>query len=137
MEQSTEVMGFEALLNSPQAEQYIREKLAPYEHDVDEYLRPWRRESAQNAQAKETELRLQAERAAAKSEQVAQFLNDLLQSVGPEVALGRDATLLREILDKTAQRLGEDLKGQPEVEAELRTTIGGVAIDLECFAVCP
>jgi IMP dehydrogenase / GMP reductase domain len=49
MEQSTEVMGFEELLNSPQAEQYIRDKLAPYEQDVDEYLRPWRRESAQNA----------------------------------------------------------------------------------------
>jgi hypothetical protein len=53
MEKSTEVTGlqisFEDLLNSPQAEEYIREKLASYEQNVDEYLRPWRRESVESA----------------------------------------------------------------------------------------
>lgn len=49
MNQSTDVINFEDLLNSPQSEQYIRERLAPYEQDIDEYLRPWRRESMQNA----------------------------------------------------------------------------------------
>src|SRR5437879_3448296 len=48
----------------------------------------------------------------------------MLKSVGPSVAQGRDTTMLQEILDKTAERVGNDLTNQPEVEAELRTTIG-------------
>jgi hypothetical protein len=64
--------------------------------------------------------------AAAKSEQVARFLADMLKSVGPSVALGRDTTMMREILDKTAERVGADLKDQPEVEAKLRAVIGNV-----------
>ncbi len=67
---------------------------------------------------------------ASKSGQVAQFLTDMLKGVGPSVALGRDTIMLREILDKTAERVGKDLQDQPEVEAELRTTIGGVYWDL-------
>src|SRR5208337_1744188 len=50
----------------------------------------------------------------------------MLQGVGPEVALGRDTKLLREILDRTAERVGRDFKDQPAVEAQLRTTLGGV-----------
>jgi tetratricopeptide (TPR) repeat protein len=38
--------------------------------------------------------------------------------------------MLREILDKTAERVGKDLKEQPEVEAELRDTLGWVYYDL-------
>ncbi len=49
MDQSTELISFEALLNSPQSEQYIKDRLAPYEQDVDYYLRPWRRESMEHA----------------------------------------------------------------------------------------
>jgi serine/threonine protein kinase/tetratricopeptide (TPR) repeat protein len=67
-----------------------------------------------------------ANREATRSRQVAQFLQEMLQGVGPSVARGRDTTMLKEILDKTAERVGKDLKGQPEVEAELRSTIGGV-----------
>jgi serine/threonine protein kinase len=61
---------------------------------------------------------------AAKSRQVARFLQDMLQSVGPSVARGRDTTLLQEILEKTEERVSNDLTNQPEVEAELLTTIG-------------
>lgn len=42
----------------------------------------------------------------------------MLKGVRPSVALGRDTTMLREILDKTAERVGQDLQDQPEVEAE-------------------
>ena len=80
------------------------------------------REARQQAVAAEQKARAEA----AKSQQVAQFLKDMLKGVGPSVALGRDTTMLREILDKTADRVGNDLKDQPEVEAELRSTIGGV-----------
>jgi tetratricopeptide (TPR) repeat protein len=61
---------------------------------------------------------------AARSEQVAVFLQDMLKAAGPGVALGRDSTLLREILDKTTQRLDKDLKNQPEVQGDLWFTLG-------------
>jgi eukaryotic-like serine/threonine-protein kinase len=67
-----------------------------------------------------------AKDAAKRSDQVAQFLKDMLEGVGPSVAKGRDATILRDILDRTVERIGRDLKGQPEIQAELFTTVGSV-----------
>ncbi len=67
---------------------------------------------------------------AARSEQVAQFLKNMLAGVGPWVAQGRDTTLLRDILDKTADRVGRDLNDQPEVEADLLETIGNVYTEI-------
>ena len=75
----------------------------------------------------------QSERAqteAAKSQEEAQFLKDMLKGADPSFALGRDTTMLREILDQTAERIGRDLKNQPEVEAELRGTLGEVYLEL-------
>jgi serine/threonine protein kinase/tetratricopeptide (TPR) repeat protein len=63
---------------------------------------------------------------AAKARQVAQFLKNMLAGVGPSAALGRDTAMLREILDKTTDRVGKDLKDQPQVEAELLHTLGQV-----------
>ena len=98
------------------------------------------RKTAQRALANEASMRERAEadekRArleATKSQQVARFLEDMLKGVGPSVALGRDTTMLREILDKTAERIGADLPGQPDVEAELRNTIGVVYWELGDF----
>jgi tetratricopeptide (TPR) repeat protein/tRNA A-37 threonylcarbamoyl transferase component Bud32 len=71
-----------------------------------------------------------ANREASRSHQVAQFLQDMLLGVGPSVAQGRDTAMLREILDKTAQRLDKELKDHPDVEADLRNTIGKVYLDL-------
>jgi TPR repeat protein/serine/threonine protein kinase len=98
---------------------------------------------ATHAERQQSALRLQAEQArtraetgekraeteAARSEQVASFMKDMLSSVGPRVALGRDTKLLKEILDQTAQRLN-DLKVQPEVESDLCVTLAGVYRDL-------
>ena len=70
---------------------------------------------------------------AARSEQVAQFLKDMLQGVGPSVALGRDTTMLREIVDKTAKRIGTDLKDQPDVEIEMRATLAQVYEQLQDY----
>ena len=69
---------------------------------------------------------VRAERKERKSDQVARFLKDMLTGVEPSVAMGRDTRMLREILDQTADRVGRDLKNLPEVEAELRGTIGDV-----------
>jgi tetratricopeptide (TPR) repeat protein len=67
---------------------------------------------------------------AAKSRQVARFMQDMLDGAGPEKALGRDTTILQEILEQTKQRLDTELKDQPEVETELRTTIADTYFQL-------
>src|SRR5437016_1808587 len=59
-----------------------------------------------------------------EARQVKQFLEEMLQGVGPNVALGRDTAILRGILDQTASRVGKELTNQPAVEAELRSVIG-------------
>jgi serine/threonine protein kinase len=67
---------------------------------------------------------------ATKSKQVSQFLKDMLEGVGPSAALGRDTTMLREILAKTLKRVTNDLHEQPDVEAELLSTMGAVYFEL-------
>jgi serine/threonine protein kinase/Tfp pilus assembly protein PilF len=67
---------------------------------------------------------------AAKTRHFASFLHQMLYRIGPSVALGRDTTLLREILDQTAGRLGTELTNQPIVAAELYDTIGHTYYDL-------
>ncbi|HOB97673.1 MAG TPA: tetratricopeptide repeat protein [Verrucomicrobiota bacterium] len=91
------------------------------------------RQEADLARTNEVRMRLAAEAnenkattEAAKSQMVAQFLKDMLQSIRPSVAIGRDTTLIREMLDQTAERVGRDLADQPEVQADLQTTIAEV-----------
>jgi len=79
----------------------------------------------------QSRLRHEAQKEAAKSKEIADLLKSTFEGVGPSVALGRDTLLLREILEKTVQRVGRDLTNQPEVEAELRDTIGRVYEDLD------
>ena len=101
-------------------------KQARRERDRAELLA--KQEAAQRQRAEADEKKAAAE--AAKSQQVAQFLKDMLRSVDPIVALGRDTTMLREILDKTAERVGKDLKDQPEIEAELLSIIGNTYLEV-------
>lgn len=68
-----------------------------------------------------------------KSRQVARFLEDTLNAVGPSAAMGRDTTLMREILDKTAVRIGDELRSRPRISAELSRIIGNVYNDLREF----
>ena len=77
----------------------------------------WSRREAETAKAK-------AEAASVKSQQVTKFLEDMLNGVGPSVALGRDTTMMREILNRTAERVGTEMTNQPAVEAELRSLTG-------------
>ena len=37
--------------------------------------------------------------------------------------MGRDRTMLREILDRTAERIGKGLTNQPEVQLEMRVLL--------------
>lgn len=70
---------------------------------------------------------------ATKSSQVTRFLEEMLRGVGPSVALGRDTALLREIVDRTAERVTAELTNQPVVEASLRATLGSVYQDLGLY----
>ena len=70
---------------------------------------------------------------ALKSDQVATFMTGMLEGVGPSVALGRDTTMLREVLDQTAVRIDSELEGQPEVEASVRIVLGSTYRDLGEF----
>ena len=71
-----------------------------------------------------------AEIEATKSRQITQFLEDMLQGAGPSVALGQDAAMLRGILDRTAERVGQEMANQPAIEAELRGLIGRLYVEL-------
>lgn len=75
--------------------------------------------------ARERQVRREADSDKVEAQQVTRFLETTLQGVGPSVALGRDTTMLREMLDKTANRVG-DMTNQPAVEAELCDVIGNL-----------
>jgi serine/threonine protein kinase/tetratricopeptide (TPR) repeat protein len=83
---------------------------------------------------REREAHREARTEAVKSRQVVQFLKSILDGVGPAKARGRDVQMLREILDETAKGIGKGLKDQPEVEAEVRATLGEV---YQALAVYP
>ncbi len=80
--------------------------------------------------AKELRSRRKAEAESIKSQQVTKFLEHMLQGVGPAVARGQDTTMLRGILDQTAESVGEEMTNQPVVEAELRTLIGQLYLEI-------
>lgn len=65
-----------------------------------------------------------SQRSAAKATAVNTFLQEMLASVDPAQALGHEATV-RQALDAAAAKIDAgSLRDQPEIETELRTTIG-------------
>ncbi|HTI71714.1 MAG TPA: serine/threonine-protein kinase [Candidatus Limnocylindria bacterium] len=69
-------------------------------------------------------------RESAKSQQITRFLENMLQSAGPSVALGQDTALLRGILDRTAERVTNELANQPAIEMELLRLTGQIYQEL-------
>ena len=66
----------------------------------------------------------QARQEAAESAEVSQFLRQMLASVDPSKALGREVTICY-VLDEAARKIDEGaLARQPEVEATVRMTLG-------------
>jgi hypothetical protein len=72
-----------------------------------------------------------AETEAAKSRQVALLLENMIQGVAPEVAKGRDTSVLQEILAKTAVSVSRDFTNQPEVAAEMLNALSQSYADLD------
>jgi tetratricopeptide (TPR) repeat protein len=68
--------------------------------------------------------RAEAERSASEAREVQGFLEDILQSIQPDVAAGQDTALVRRMLDDAARRVEGRFASEPLVEAALRTTLG-------------
>ena len=73
-----------------------------------------------------------ANREAESARQVSDFLAGLFRVSDPNEARGNSLTA-REILARGAQQLERDLKGQPEVQAKLQSTIGNVYTGLGMY----
>ncbi len=81
-------------------------------------------EAQQRRQAEAEKLRAQAE--AVRSAQVARFMEEMLGGLATGAAHDRDTALIKELIGATARRLDGELRDQPDVEADLRFTIGRV-----------
>ncbi len=57
---------------------------------------------------------------------ISDFMASMLKGVGPEVALGRDTTVLKDIMEKTEGRVGKELTSQPLVASRMLRIIAGV-----------
>jgi non-specific serine/threonine protein kinase/serine/threonine-protein kinase len=64
-----------------------------------------------------------AQQEAEKARAATEFLQDMLASVDPKSAQGREVSV-RMALDEAAKKVGEKFRDQPLVEASVRTTIG-------------
>ena len=113
---------------------FVREKAARRRAVTAERDQARSRQIAEAASAEAVASETKARTAAAKSAQVADFLTEMLKGVGPSVALGRDTTLLREILEKTAGRIATEFKNQPELQAELHSVLADVYNDIGFYA---
>ncbi len=76
---------------------------------------------------------LRADSALTQSREVTRILKETLAQAGYSKSLGRDVTMMREILDATATRLNDELQDQPEVAAELHGIIGSAYGDLNDY----
>lgn len=68
-----------------------------------------------------------------RNQQITGFLTDILAAAGVSKALGRDATMLREILNEASGKIEKTPNLAPEVEWELRNIIGNVFLDLDDY----
>jgi len=78
------------------------------------------------------EQRVRAEAEAETARQTTQFMVGLFEVSDPSEALGNSITA-REILDKGAVRISEELRDQPEIQATLMDTMGTVYTSLGLY----
>lgn len=74
-----------------------------------------------------------AEVARQKAEGVAEFLEELFKSANPDAVQGETITL-RQALDQGREKLAEELVDEPEMRAELLTTLGTVYNNLGLYS---
>ena len=77
---------------------------------------------------------IEAGRQRAAAEQVSRFLQQMLGSINPAIAQGRDTALLREILASASQRVDRELADQPDIAATLHGVIGRTYASIADYA---
>ncbi len=73
---------------------------------------------------RESRQRAVAETQAQIAQSVNDFLNEMLASVDPRKAQGRDVSVLRDILAEAAANIETEFAAEPQVESSIRRTIG-------------
>ncbi len=68
-----------------------------------------------------------------KATQIRMFLQEMLVSITPEKALGKDVTILLEVLGQASARVESELQDQPQVVVELDVIIGRVFQNLSRY----
>ncbi|MGD2110185.1 MAG: serine/threonine-protein kinase [Phycisphaerae bacterium] len=81
----------------------------------------------------EARQRADAQAQADTNKAINDFLNEMLASVDPNKAKGRDAGILRDILTEAAANVGPEFSGNPIVEASVRRTIGRTLMHLGLY----
>jgi tetratricopeptide (TPR) repeat protein len=116
---------------------FLKEKDARHRAVMAERVQSDLRLEAEAASKEQARLRVQAQAdqrkaqlEASKSEHVAELLKNMLKGVGPSVALGRDTTMLREVLDKAAANVRRDLTNEPAAAMEMFATLASTYDDL-------
>ncbi len=76
---------------------------------------------------------VRARREARKAQVISEFLRNMLSGVDPEKAQGKEVTV-RDALDEAARKVDRAWTDTPELEVELRTTIGTMYSQLGLYA---
>ena len=77
---------------------------------------------------------LRAERQRRAADEIAGFMKEILEGVTPSVALGRDTTMLKEMMMRAASRIERGaIADAPDAETELRISIGKTEMELGMF----
>jgi serine/threonine protein kinase/tetratricopeptide (TPR) repeat protein len=99
------------------------------------------RRQADEARALEARLRQQAQTnehkaqiEADKSKELARLYKRMLQGVRPSKALGRDTTMVREMLEQAVSQTAKELTNQPEVTVEIRLRLADTYDELGLYA---
>lgn len=69
-----------------------------------------------------------------KNQEVARFLDGILQALGSSVASHGDPTKLKEVLDQTAERVGGQLTNQPVIQGQMSSFLGQGYRELQMYA---
>ncbi len=74
-----------------------------------------------------------AQREAARTQQVTEFLTSIFEVADPDESRGADTTA-RELLARGTQRVRRELAGQPDLQATMQNTLGRVSMNLGLYA---
>ncbi|HXP63652.1 MAG TPA: serine/threonine-protein kinase [Dongiaceae bacterium] len=85
------------------------------------------------ALAVSTRLFLGEKQAHRRADTATKFLTDMLNNLDPQVAQGDTAAALKKVLDETADQVGKDFRDDPQMQADLRDTIGHVYLALGLY----